>query len=81
MSKKVRHSRVPCPSPAGSGNVGLSGWILGLALLARNDGGVILVIPAKAGIQRDSGHLASELRTTVTGPLLFSLCLQFSVYE
>jgi hypothetical protein len=81
MSKKVRHSRVACPSAAGSGYLGLSGWIPGLALLARNDGDVILVIPAKAGIQRDSEHLASELRTTVTALLLFSLCLQFCVYE
>ena len=27
-------------------------WIPGLALLARNDGRVVFVIPAKAGIQR-----------------------------
>ena len=31
-------------------------WILGLALLARNDGHVVVVMPAKAGVQRmDSG--------------------------
>jgi len=27
-------------------------WVPGLAVLARNEGGVVFVIPAKAGIQR-----------------------------
>src|SRR6266545_3983884 len=53
----VRHSR-------GSGNPVFCSWIPGLALLARNDGRVVLVIPAQAGIQgRGILFLSSDVRS------------------
>ena len=46
---------------SGSWNPVFCSWIPGLALLARNDGLVVFVLPAKAGIQARSTRLYDQV--------------------